>query len=122
MMRPLGDRIFVKRVKSSTQTSGGIFIPDSAQASSMEGVILAVGPGSYDKKGNRNKMNVSEGQRVIFGKWSGDEIVIDGEDYRVPVSVLKSLKAILEARPEVKNIKVSKTGEGLKTEYTVIPL
>lgn len=81
MMRPLGDRIFVKRVESSTQTSGGIFIPDSAQASSMEGVILAVGPGSYDKKGNRNKMNVSEGQRVIFGKWSGDEIVIDGEEY-----------------------------------------
>ncbi len=81
MIRPLGDRICVKRVESSTQTPGGIFIPDSAQTSSMEGVIVGVGPGSYDKKGKRNKMSVSEGQIVVFGKWSGDELVIDGEDY-----------------------------------------
>ena len=81
MIRPLGDRICVKRVESSTQTESGIFIPESAQTSSMEGVVVGVGPGSYDKRGNRNEINVSEGQRVIFGKWSGDEIVLDGEDY-----------------------------------------
>ena len=81
MIRPLGDRICVKRVESNTQTSSGIFIPDTAKGSSMEGVVVSVGPGSYDKKGNRNKMNVSEGQTVIFGHWSGDEIVLDGEEY-----------------------------------------
>ncbi len=81
MIRPLGDRICVKRVESSTQTSSGIFIPDSAQTSSMEGIVVGVGPGSYDKKGNRNEMHVSVGQTVIFGQWSGEELVIDGEDH-----------------------------------------
>lgn len=81
MMRPLGDRILVKRIENDKETASGILIPDTIQTTSMEGTILAVGPGAFDKKGNRNKMHVSEGQRVVFGMWSGEDITVEGEDY-----------------------------------------
>lgn len=80
-IRPLGDRICVKRVDSSSETPSGIIIPDSVLGNSMEGVIVGVGPGSYDKHGIRNKMNVFEGQTVIFGQWAGEDLEIEGEDY-----------------------------------------
>lgn len=81
MIRPLGDRILVKKVESDKKTSGGIYIPDTVETTSMEGVVVAVGPGSYDKNGKRKEMHVSEGQRVVFGKWSGEELVVDGEEH-----------------------------------------
>lgn len=80
-IRPLGDRIFVKRVEQSEKTEGGIFIPDTAQQKPMEGIVAAVGFGTYDKDGNRNKFHVKEGDRILFGKQSGTEIQVNGEEF-----------------------------------------
>jgi chaperonin GroES len=78
--RPLGDRVVVKRVKEEEKTKGGIIIPDTAQEKPQEGEILAVGPGARDEDGERIEMDVKVGDRVLFGKWSGTEVKIDGED------------------------------------------
>jgi chaperonin GroES len=78
--RPLGDRVVVKRVKEEEKTKGGIIIPDTAQEKPQEGEVLAVGPGARDEDGERIDMDVKVGDRVLFGKWSGTEVKIDGED------------------------------------------
>lgn len=82
-IKPLGDRIFVKRIKPVEKSIGGILIPDTSQDKPMEGIVVAVGFGSYDDKGERNTFHVKEGDRVVFGKWSGDDVEFDGEEYVV---------------------------------------
>ena len=78
--RPLHDRVVVRRVESEEKTKGGIIIPDTAKEKPMEGEIVAVGPGARDEKGNLVALDVKKGDRVLFGKWSGTEIKLDGED------------------------------------------
>jgi chaperonin GroES len=78
--RPLHDRVVVRRVTAEEKTSGGIIIPDTAKEKPMEGEIVAVGPGARNEKGELVKLDVKEGDRVLFGKWSGTEVKIDGEE------------------------------------------
>ena len=78
--RPLGDRVLVKRVEEETTTKGGIIIPDTAKEKPQEGEVLAVGPGGRDEDGEYIKMDVAVGDRILFGKWSGTEVKIDGDD------------------------------------------
>jgi chaperonin GroES len=78
--RPLGDRVVVKRVQEDVKTAGGIIIPDSAQEKPQEGEIVAVGPGARDEMGERIPAEVKVGDRILFGKWSGTEVKIDGQD------------------------------------------
>jgi len=78
--RPLGDRVLVKRVEEESKTKGGIIIPDTAKEKPQEGEVLAVGPGARDDAGNRIEPDVKVGDRILFGKWSGTEVKIDGAD------------------------------------------
>ena len=78
--RPLHDRVVVKRVKEEEKTKGGIIIPETAQEKPQEGEIVAVGPGARDEDGERIALDVKVGDRILFGKWSGTEVKIDGED------------------------------------------
>lgn len=78
--KPLHDRVLVKRIEQETKTLSGIIIPDSAQEKPMEGEIMAVGTGNRDEKGQLASLDVKVGDRVVFGKWSGTEIKIDGQD------------------------------------------
>ena len=78
--RPLHDRVVVRRVDSEGKTAGGIIIPDTAQEKPQEGEIIAVGPGARDETGKLVPLDVSVGDRILFGKWSGTEVKIDGED------------------------------------------
>ena len=78
--RPLHDRVAVKRVEEEQKTKGGIIIPDTAKEKPMQGEVLAVGPGVRDEKGELVKLDVQVGDRVLFGKWSGTEVKIDGEE------------------------------------------
>jgi len=78
--RPLGDRVVVRRVKEEQKTAGGIIIPETAQEKPQEGEIIAVGPGALDDSGKRVALEVKAGDRVLFGKWSGTEVKIDGEE------------------------------------------
>jgi chaperonin GroES len=78
--RPLGDRVLVKRVEEEEKTKGGIIIPDTAKEKPQEGEILAVGPGARDEAGKRIEPDVKVGDRVLFGKWSGTEVRVDGQD------------------------------------------
>ena len=78
--RPLHDRVVVKRVEEEGKTKGGIIIPDTAKEKPMEGEIVAVGPGARDEKGALVPLDVKKGDRILFGKWSGTEIKLDGDD------------------------------------------
>ena len=78
--RPLGDRVLVKRVEEESKTKGGIIIPDTAKEKPQEGEVKAVGPGARDEDGKRVDMDVKVGDRILFGKWSGTEIKLEGED------------------------------------------
>ena len=78
--RPLGDRVAVRRVEEEAKTKGGIIIPDTAKEKPSEGEIIAAGPGAFDDDGKRIPMDVAVGDRILFGKWSGSEVKIDGED------------------------------------------
>ena len=78
--RPLGDRVLVKRVEEEAKTKGGIIIPDTAKEKPQEGEVLSVGPGARDDSGKRVDPDVKAGDRILFGKWSGTEVKIDGED------------------------------------------
>ncbi|HYE49184.1 MAG TPA: co-chaperone GroES [Azospirillaceae bacterium] len=81
--RPLHDRVVVRRVESEQKTAGGIIIPDTAKEKPQEGEIIAVGPGARDDQGKVHPLDVKVGDRVLFGKWSGTEIKIDGTEYLV---------------------------------------
>ena len=78
--RPLHDRVVVRRVEAETKTGGGIIIPDTAREKPQEGEIIAVGPGARDEAGKLVTLDVKVGDRILFGKWSGTEVKIDGED------------------------------------------
>jgi chaperonin GroES len=78
--RPLLDRVVVKRVEQDTKTTGGIIIPDTVQEKPMQGEVVAVGPGARDDAGKVVPLDVKSGDRVLFGKWSGSEVKLDGED------------------------------------------
>jgi len=78
--RPLHDRVVVRRVTAEEKTAGGIIIPDTAKEKPMEGEVVAVGPGARNEKGELVALDVKAGDRVLFGKWSGTEVKIDGEE------------------------------------------
>ncbi len=77
---PLHDRVLVRRIESEEKTAGGLIIPDSAKEKPAEGEVIAVGAGARDEDGERIKMDVNVGDRILFGKWSGTEVKLDGEE------------------------------------------
>jgi chaperonin GroES len=79
-LRPLQDRVLIRRVEPETKSAGGILIPDTAQEKPTEGEVVAIGPGVRDEHGKLYPLNVKAGDRVLFGKWSGTEVKLDGED------------------------------------------
>ena len=78
--RPLGDRVLIKRVEEEEKTKGGIIIPDTAKEKPQEGEVVAVGPGARDDSGKIQALDVKTGDRILFGKWSGTEVKLDGKD------------------------------------------
>jgi chaperonin GroES len=78
--RPLADRVVVKRIEAEMKTAGGIIIPDTAKEKPQEGEVVAVGPGARDDAGKLIALDVKAGDRVLFGKWSGTEVKLDGQD------------------------------------------
>ena len=78
--RPLHDRVVIRRFEDERETSGGIIIPDTAKEKPMQGEVLAVGPGARNDKGDITPLDVEAGNRILFGKWSGTEVKIDGEE------------------------------------------
>jgi chaperonin GroES len=79
-LRPLHDRVVVKRIDAETKTAGGIIIPDTAKEKPQEGEVVAVGPGGRDEAGKLIPIDVKTGDKVLFGKWSGTEVKLDGEE------------------------------------------
>ena len=81
-IKPLHDRVIIRRIEdSANQTAGGLFIPDTAKEKPQEGEVIAVGEGKYKEDGTRQTLDVKEGDRVLFGKYSGSEIKLDGEEF-----------------------------------------
>ena len=78
--RPLGDRVLVKRVEEESKTKGGIIIPDTAKEKPQEGEVISVGPGVRDDSGKVNALELKAGDRILFGKWSGTEVKLDGKE------------------------------------------
>ena len=78
--RPLGDRVLVKRVEEEAKTKGGIIIPDTAKEKPQEGEVVSVGPGARDENGKVQPLDVKPGDRILFGKWSGTEVRLEGQD------------------------------------------
>ncbi len=95
--RPLHDRVLVKRVEEETKTRGGIIIPDTAKEKPMQGEVLAVGPGARNDKGELVTPDVKAGDRILFGKWSGTEVKLDGEELLIMKE--SDIMGILEEAP-----------------------
>ena len=95
--RPLHDRVLVRRVEGEAKTAGGIIIPDTAKEKPQEGEIIAVGPGALDENGKRVSPEVKAGDFVLFGKWSGTEVKLDGEELLIMKE--SDIMGILEGRP-----------------------
>jgi chaperonin GroES len=98
--RPLHDRVVVRRVEEESKTAGGIIIPDTAQEKPMQGKIIAVGPGARDEAGKIVPLEVKAGDLVLFGKWSGTEVKIDGQDLLIMKE--SDILGILEGKVSVK--------------------
>jgi len=81
--RPLHDRILVEALSAETKTAGGVIIPDTAQEKPQEGKVISTGPGARDEDGDLIPLDVKKGDRVLYGKWSGTEVKIDGKDYLI---------------------------------------
>ena len=79
-LKPLLDRVVIKRVEEENKTAGGIIIPDTAKEKPSQGLVVSVGPGGRDESGHEIPMTLKVGDRVLFGKWSGTEVKVDGED------------------------------------------
>src|SRR5437588_3658216 len=94
--RPLGDRVVVRRVKEEQKTAGGIIIPETAQEKPQEGEIIAVGPGALDDNGKRVAPEVKAGDFILFGKWSGTEVKLDGQELLIMKE--SDIMGILEGR------------------------
>jgi chaperonin GroES len=82
-IRPLGDRVLVKRLESEEKTKGGIIIPDSAKEKPIEGKVISVGPGKRDDNGKIGELSVKAGDKILFGKYSGTEVKIDGDEHLI---------------------------------------
>ena len=98
--RPLGDRVLVRRVEEEQKTKGGIIIPDTAKEKPQEGEVIAVGPGARDDSGKVNALDVKVGDRILFGKWSGSEVKLDGEDLLIMKE--SDILGVLDATPAAK--------------------
>jgi chaperonin GroES len=98
--RPLGDRVVVKRVQEDVKTAGGIIIPDTAQEKPQEGEVVAVGPGARDEKGERISPEVKVGDRILFGKWSGTEVKVEGQDLLIMKE--SDIMGVLEGKASAK--------------------
>ena len=81
--RPLHDRVVIKRIEAEARTASGIIIPDTAKEKPQEGEIIAIGPGGHDESGKLIPIDVKIGDRILFGKWSGTEVKIDGDEYLI---------------------------------------
>ena len=97
--RPLHDRVVVKRVEEEGKTKGGIIIPDTAKEKPMEGEVVSVGPGARDEKGTLVAPDVKAGDRILFGKWSGTEVKLDGDDLLIMKE--SDIMGVLEDAPAV---------------------
>ena len=98
--RPLHDRVVVKRVDAETKSAGGIIIPDTAAEKPQQGEIIAVGPGARDEAGKLVPLDVKKGDKVLFGKWSGTEVKIDGSDLLIMKE--SDIMGVLEGKSAVK--------------------
>jgi chaperonin GroES len=98
--RPLHDRVLVRRIDEDTKTVGGIIIPDTAKEKPMQGEVVAVGPGARDEAGKIQALEVKPGDRVLFGKWSGTEVKIDGQE--LVIMKESDILGIIEGRSSVK--------------------
>jgi len=98
--RPLHDRVVVRRLKAEEKTAGGIIIPDTAAEKPMEGEIIAAGPGARNEQGQIVALDVKAGDRVLFGKWSGTEVKIDGEELLIMKE--SDIMGIIEGTPATK--------------------
>ena len=98
--RPLHDRVLVRRVEGPEKTAGGIIIPDTAQEKPMEGEVIAVGPGARNEQGQIVTLDVKAGDRILFGKWSGTEVKLDGEELLIMKE--SDIMGIIEGRPAIK--------------------
>ena len=98
--RPLHDRIVVKRITADEKTAGGIIIPDTAQEKPSQGEVLAVGPGGRDEAGKLIPIDIKVGDRVLFGKWSGTEVKLDGEELLIMKE--SDIMGIIEGTPAAK--------------------
>jgi len=100
--RPLHDRVLVRRVEAEEKTAGGIIIPDTAKEKPQEGEVISVGAGARDESGKLVPLDVKAGDRILFGKWSGTEVKIDGEDLIIMkesdiLGIIEGAKAVREA-------------------------
>jgi chaperonin GroES len=98
--RPLHDRVVVRRIEAEEKTSGGIIIPDTAKEKPQEGEVVAVGPGARDANGTLVALSVKAGDHILFGKWSGTEVKIDGEDLLIMKE--SDILGVIEAQAELK--------------------
>jgi chaperonin GroES len=95
--RPLHDRVVVRRLEAEEKTAGGIIIPDTAKEKPMEGEVIAVGPGARDEAGKLVPLDVKDGDRILFGKWSGTEVKLDGEELLIMKE--SDIMGIVEGQP-----------------------
>jgi chaperonin GroES len=98
--RPLHDRVVVRRLEADEKTAGGIIIPDTAKEKPMEGEVIAVGPGARDEAGKLVPLDVKDGDRILFGKWSGTEVKLDGEELLIMKE--SDIMGIIEGQPTAK--------------------
>ena len=98
--RPLHDRVVVRRLEAEEKTAGGIIIPDTAKEKPMEGEVVAVGPGARDEAGKLVPLDVKAGDRILFGKWSGTEVKLDGEELLIMKE--SDIMGIVEGQPAAK--------------------
>jgi chaperonin GroES len=98
--RPLHDRVVVRRLEAEEKTAGGIIIPDTAKEKPMEGEVIAVGPGARDEAGKLVPLDVKAGDRILFGKWSGTEVKLDGEEHLIMKE--SDIMGIIEGQPTAK--------------------
>ena len=98
--RPLHDRVVIRRLDAEEKTVGGIIIPDTAQEKPMEGEVVAAGPGARNEQGQIVNLEVKAGDRILFGKWSGTEVKLDGEELLIMKE--SDIMGIIEGRPAIK--------------------
>jgi chaperonin GroES len=103
--RPLHDRVVVRRLDAEEKTAGGIIIPDTAKEKPMEGEVIAVGPGARDEQGQIVALDVKAGDRILFGKWSGTEVKLDGEELLIMNE--SDIMGIVEGAPAAKKKKAA---------------